>query len=128
VTASARSETGRAGERHAQRHLVAAGFRLIERNYRTRFGELDIVAVRGDRLVFCEVRARVCAPPAGVAMALESIGPDKRRRLRAMARQWLAESPVAAGPGVDVLRFDAIGVAVDARGSLLALEHVEDAF
>lgn len=125
---NARSEAGLAGERHAARHLHAAGYRLLERNFRTRFGELDIVATRGDRLVFCEVRARVRAPPAGVSMALESIGPEKRRRLRAMARQWLAARPGAAGPAADVLRFDAIGVALDARGNLLALEHVEDAF
>lgn len=107
---------------------MAAGYRVLDRNFRTRFGELDIVALRGDGLVFCEVRARVRTAPGGVALALESIGPRKRRRLRRMAREWLAERGGASGPGAGTIRFDAIGVAVDARGRLLALEHVEDAF
>lgn len=128
MTANGRIETGRAGERHAERHLAAAGYRVLDRNFRTRFGELDIVATRHARLVFCEVRARVHTAPCGVALALESIGPLKRQRLRRMAREWLAERGGAGAPGADAVRFDAIGVAVDARGGLLALEHVEDAF
>jgi putative endonuclease len=120
--------TGQAGERHAERHLTRLGYRVVDRNFRTRFGELDLVVRRGDTVVFCEVRSRVGTPASGaVALALESIGPGKRRRLRAMAREWLS---VRGGTGErgGVLRFDAIGVALDARGRLLALDHLEDAF
>lgn len=120
--------TGQAGERHAERHLARLGYTVLDRNFRTRFGELDLVLCRGDRLVFCEVRSRVGPARAGtVTLALESIGPGKRRKLRAMAREWLSERG-GAGERAAVLRFDAIGVALDARGRLLALDHVEDAF
>lgn len=119
---------GQAGERHAERHLVRLGYEVLDRNFRTRFGELDLVVARGDEVVFCEVRSRVGRAGAGaVALALESIGPQKRRKLRLIAREWL--SGHGGGPGrAGDLRFDAIGVALDARGRLLALDHVENAF
>ena len=124
-----RRTRGDRGERLAERHLAEAGYRILERNFRTRHGELDLVAADARALVFCEVKTRLAASGGGPAGPLDAIGPDKRRRLRLMAGQWLAaRAEAGAGPLRPELRFDAIGVTVDRRGGLVALEHVEDAF
>lgn len=123
-----RIRIGAHGERLAGEHLERAGYTVIERNARCgRLGELDIVA-QGDRcLVFCEVKTRVAGTTAGPAGPLDAIGPNKRRRLRRLAAEWLRSRPLEGGRQ-PWIRFDAIGVTVDRSGALLALEHVEDAF
>jgi putative endonuclease len=122
-----RQTRGSLGEQIAVDHLEARGYEIVERNYRTRFGELDVVVADDDALVFCEVKTRVANGQNGPAMPLDAIGGQKRRRIRRMAAQWLAESD-SARPRRAELRFDAIGVVIDASGRLLALEHVEGAF
>jgi putative endonuclease len=119
-----RRALGALGEAIACSHLRLRGYELLCRNYRTRWGELDIVARGPDCLVFCEVKARRAGPRW--RDPLESIDADKRRRLRMMAAQWLAENRGTAQRGQ--CRFDAIGVTVDAAGRLLALDHLEGAF
>ncbi|HET9094908.1 MAG TPA: YraN family protein [Solirubrobacteraceae bacterium] len=119
----ARRRLGDTGEQLAADHLVRLGFRILERNYRTRWGELDIVAADRRRIVFCEVKCRI-APRAG-RDPLESVHPAKRAQVRRMAGRWLAER---AHPAVAELRFDAIGVTLSARGELLRLDHLEAAF
>jgi len=123
-----RRALGALGERLAADHLRRAGYEIVDRNFRTRFGELDIVAA-GDRcLVFCEVKTRVRGRSGG-SDPFDSIGPDKRRRLRAMAAQWLVERrPEIECPSEPDLRFDAVGVSISPSGRLLALDHLEDAF
>jgi putative endonuclease len=124
-----RRRLGALGERLAARHLAARGYEVLERNFRTRHGELDIVAAGGRCLVFCEVKTRVRRGAGGVIGPFASIGPAKRRRLRAMAREWLAQPQRArAGTWSDEIRFDAIGVTLSRDGRLLALEHLEGAF
>jgi putative endonuclease len=119
-----RRAVGAIGEQLAAEHLERLGFAIVERNYRTRWGELDIIASDGRTLVFCEVKSRVGA--AAVGAALESVGARKRARLRRLARRWLADR--RDHPRALNLRFDAIGVTLDRCGRLLALEHVEAAF
>jgi putative endonuclease len=53
-----RPQLGRLGEQLAAEHLIRRGFQIVERNYRTRWGELDIVAYDGRTLAFCEVKTR----------------------------------------------------------------------
>ena len=128
MSSDRRRSLGARGEQIAAEHLTARGYRVIERNFRTRLGELDLVAVGPGALVFCEVKTRVSARPLP-NLALEAIGPAKRARLRRLAREWLRTRPAGSGrPTRARLRFDAIGVTVSSRGDLLALEHVEDAF
>jgi putative endonuclease len=122
-----RRALGATGERIAGDHLVRAGYEILDCNFRSRSGELDIVAADRRALVFCEVKTRVTGGRHGPVGALEGIGPAKRRRLRLLAREWL-RLRAGNGPRPPALRFDAIGVTVDASGRLLALEHVEDAF
>lgn len=124
-----RQRTGRIGEQLACAHLSALGWRLIERNARTRFGEIDIVAAEGSALVFVEVKT-LRAGGGGPEGPLAAIGPRKRLQVRRLARAWLAERPRAAGPSArfEVIRFDAIGIVIGAGDRLLDLEHVPGAF
>ena len=117
-----RHRLGVRGEELAARHLERRGLRILDRNCRTRFGELDLVAFDGRRLVFCEVKTR----RAGSGRPWDALGAAKQSRVRAMARQWLSER--SDRPHAPDLRFDAIGVTIDARGRLAALEHLEGAF
>ena len=119
-----RPELGRRGEQLAAEHLVRRGFEIVERNYRTRWGELDIVAFDGQTLAFCEVKTRRMA--AGGASPLESVRWRKRSRVRKMAGSWLIER--TERPRAEHLRFDAIGVTFDLAGRLVSLEHLEGAF
>ena len=119
---------GAAGERIAEDHLMGRGYAIADRNFRTRHGELDLVAVDGDCLVFCEVKTRIARSPPGPFGPLSSVGPRKRRQVRRMARQWLAERAATCPRRPRLLRFDAIGVTVGSRGELLDLEHLEHAF
>ena len=118
---------GALGERLAVEHLERAGYAVVERNWRTRLGELDIVAADDHALVFCEVKTRVAGGRSGPTGPLDAVGPRKRRQLRLLAREWLCERATER-PHRASLRFDAIGVTVNRAGGLLALDHVEDAF
>ena len=115
-----RHSLGRRGEQLAAEHLERLGYRVVARNYRTRFGELDLVATDDYVLVFCEVKARRAGDP------WQSLGPAKQRQVRSMGRAWLSE--VTERPRTSELRFDAIGVVFDGDGALVRLDHLEGAF
>ena len=119
-----RAQLGRLGEQLAAEHLIRRGFRIVERNYRTRWGELDIVAFDGRTLAFCEVKTRRLSSPG--PSPLESVHARKRSQVRKMAGSWLIHRPER--PYADDIRFDAIGVTFDAAGRLASLEHLEGAF
>jgi putative endonuclease len=124
VSGDPRAHLGRLGEQLAAEHLVRRGYEIVERNYRTRWGELDIVAFDGQTLAFCEVKTRRLRAPG--ASPLEAVRPLKRARVRKMAGSWLIER--IERPHADKLRFDAIGVTFDPAGRLMSLEHLEGAF
>ena len=113
---------GRLGERLAGEHLERLGYRVLARNHHTRLGELDLVATDGETLVFCEVKTR----RLGSGEPWESLHDSKRSRVRRMAAAWLAE--VTDRPWFAELRFDAVGVLIDADDELVRLEHLEGAF
>lgn len=117
-----RHQLGRVGEQLAAEHLERLGFVVLDRNYRTRWGELDLVACDAERLVFCEVKTR----RTGSTTPLEGLRDAQRRRLRRMALSWLQGKPDR--PYVPELRFDVVGVMIDASGRLVTLEHLENAF
>jgi putative endonuclease len=129
-----RRRLGAQGEELAARHLEARGCEVIDRNFRTRFGELDLVARNERFLVFCEVKTRIVRTTAGPVPAtanplgpFASIGSRKQLQVRAIAREWLAQG-LLEGARPPEIRFDAIGISFDTRGRLLALEHLEAAF
>jgi putative endonuclease len=119
-----RPRLGRLGEQLAAEHLVRRGFQIVERNYRTRWGELDIVAFDGRTLAFCEVKTRRARTLGG--SPLDAVRAPKRSQVRKMAGRWLIER--TDRPYADRVRFDAIGVTLDNTGRLLSLEHLEGAF
>ena len=116
-----RHHLGRLGERLAAQHLERLGFAIVARNHRTRYGEIDLVACDGRTLVFCEVKTR-----RGRGEPWDALHAAKRAQVRRMARAYLSEAPDR--PRVPLLRFDAIGVGIDARGRLIRLDHLEGAF
>lgn len=113
---------GRQGEDLAAEHLERLGYRILARRHRTRFGEIDLVAADDATLVFCEVKTR----RQGSGTPWDALTPVKQAQVRRMAAAWLVEAPDR--PRVDDLRFDAVGVVVDAHGRLVALDHLEAAF
>lgn len=117
-----RHTLGHAGEELAAQHLERLGYSVLARNYRTRWGELDLVVFNGAALVFCEVKTR----RAGPGEPWDGIDDRKREQVRRMAAAWLGD--VSDRPGAADLRFDAIGVVIDARGQLVRLDHLEGAF
>jgi putative endonuclease len=119
-----RHRLGVIGEQLASEHLIRQGFQIVERNYRTRWGELDIVAFDGRTLAFCEVKTRRLAP--GCGSPFDALHAVKQARVRKMAGSWLIQR--TDRPHADVLRFDAIGVTFDLAGRLVGIEHLEGAF
>jgi len=115
-----RHSLGRRGEQLAAEHLERLGYRVVARNYRTRFGELDLVAADDDVIVFCEVKTRRSGDP------WENLGSAKQRQVRSMARVWLSEA--RDRPRASALRFDGIGIVIDRSGTLVRLDHLEGAF
>ena len=112
---------GRRGEELAAAHFERLGFQVLARNHRTRYGELDLVAYDGDSLVFAEVKTR----REGSGEPWENLHPLKRSQVRRMAIAWL--SSATRRPHGD-MRFDAVGIVLDAQGRLISLDHLEGAF
>jgi putative endonuclease len=111
--------SGAWGEELALRYLTRRGYVLIERNYRTRYGELDLILRDKDTLVFTEVKLR---HGLGFGDPLEAVTPRKQAAIRALAEQYLSEKE----PHFDALRFDVIGILVGKGGPRVV--HIEDAF
>jgi putative endonuclease len=84
---TAAQSAGNQAEDIASNFLVRHGLQVLARNYRTRLGEIDLIARDGATLVFIEVRKRASEEYGGAA---GSIGPQKQRRIAAAARQYLA--------------------------------------
>lgn len=94
---------GGEAEEQAARFLARQGLEVIARNFRTRLGEIDLVARDGATLVFVEVRMRSGARFGGAA---GSIDPRKRRRIEAAARQFLARLPSEPPCRFDVVALE----------------------
>lgn len=116
----ARRARGDTAEDLACRHLEGSGCTIVERNFRTKGGEIDIVAREGDVLVFVEVRSR---EDAGFGTPEESVTPAKRRRIVAAARRYLSSVPPSSWREA---RFDVI--AIEGAGNAAVLRHYPAAF
>jgi putative endonuclease len=117
---------GRVAEALVAARLAQAGWRVLERNARTRFGELDIVALDGDALVFVEVKAGRAGARFGPERPVLAVDRRKQLRLRRLATAWMAERRDA--PRYAQIRFDAVGVTFDRTGHPVDVEHIEGAF
>lgn len=115
-TMSVASSRGREAEALAARHLERRGLRVIERNFRIRGGEIDLICRDGQTLVFVEVRLRSRQDFGGAG---ESITAAKRRRIVLAARHYLARRPDAE------CRFDCVLLS---RLEEKAVEWIRNAF
>jgi putative endonuclease len=122
-----RRRTGDAAEEIVAGRLIAAHWEVLERNARTRFGELDIVALDHGTLVFLEVKAGREGADFGPERPVHAVGPRKQRQVRRLATAWLMERRGSI-PRYSEIRFDAVGVIFDRAGRVADVEHIEGAF
>ena len=110
------------GEALAAEALRRRGYRIVAANYRTRFGEIDLIAQKGGFTAFVEVKLRASDR---YGMAREFVDWRKQGRLRSTALQWLAEHPDAGQP-----RFDVVEVYAPAglETKRPVIRHLENAF
>jgi putative endonuclease len=122
----ARQRTGARGEELVAHRLVAAGWEIVERNARTRYGELDIVARDGRALVFVEVKAGREGAAFGPERPILAVDRRKQQKVRRLATAWMAERRDV--PPYAEIRFDAVGVTFDHAGRVIDVEHIRAAF
>jgi putative endonuclease len=126
----ARQSLGRRAERLVACRLTAQGLAIVARNARVHtpevIGEIDLIAVDGDALVFVEVKAARSGAGHGPERPALAVDPRKRRRLRRLATAWLAGRDSV--PRFGSLRFDVVGVRFDGAGRVVAWEHLRAAF
>lgn len=110
---------GDSGEGLACSYLRKRGYRVIDRNYRCRLGEIDIIARRGDTLIFCEVKTRLNRE---FGEPFEAVTLGKQNRLRRLAQFYLVSHPNDASN----FRFDVLSILLaDEKPKIL---HIENAF
>ncbi|HEX3609724.1 MAG TPA: YraN family protein [Solirubrobacterales bacterium] len=121
-----RQRIGRAAEDLVATRLAHSGWEIVERNARTRFGELDIVARDGGTLVFVEVKAGREGSGFGPERPVLGVDHRKQQRVRRLATAWMSERRDA--PYYAEIRFDAIGVTFDRTDRPVDVEHIRGAF
>ncbi|MEW6448418.1 MAG: YraN family protein [Bacillota bacterium] len=117
-----RKRLGETAEAFAVNFLKRKGYRILAQNYRCRYGEIDIVALDNRVLVFIEVRAK---GSAAFGLPQESVGRRKQKKLREVARHYLATEREKG----TVCRFDVVAVQYDVENQKVkTIEHIENAF
>jgi len=121
VPTDTRRTTGIKGEEEAARFLTRSGYAILDRNVRTRAGEIDLVAKEGKTLVFVEVKTRRelegDPPQAGVHTR-------KQNRLAKLAHGYLKLKRIRQTP----CRFDVVAVIINDEGGVKAIRHIPNAF
>jgi putative endonuclease len=122
----ARRRTGEIAEDLVARRLAEAGWEIVERNARTRYGELDIVARDGGTLVFVEVKGAREGTSFGPDKPILAVDQRKQRRVRRLATAWMSERR-GQQPFAEI-RFDAVGVTLNRHGRAVDVDYVKGAF
>lgn len=107
---------GQKGENFAAEHLVNHSYTILERNYHSRFGEIDIIALKGDTIYFFEVKTR---HPYSITQPEESITHQKITRIIKTAKVYISENPHLRTKG---WRITLIGIILDGSYSLTFTE------
>ncbi|SFJ80387.1 YraN family protein [Thermoflavimicrobium dichotomicum] len=121
MTIDRRQQVGRTGEQAAADFLVGLGWRILSRNWSTRLGELDIVALDGQELVFVEVRT-TCGQRFGYGF--QSVDGRKQQKVRRLALQYIQQRHLDQYP----LRFDVVSVLLDEAFHPKRIDHLKGAF
>lgn len=116
-----RHQLGRQGEELAGKYLEQQGFLVLEKNFRTKYGEIDIIARDGETLVFVEVRAK---KHILFGHPLETINPRKQSKIIRMATYYLS---VRAVPASMPCRFDVVGI-IQGDKAEPEIIHIRNAF
>lgn len=116
-----RRAAGQTGEDYAAHYLQERGYTILERNWRTRSGEIDIIAASGDVYVFVEVRTR---SSSRFGTPAESVDSRKQRKVRHLAQQYLYHKKIVNRQ----IRFDVIAVLLDSHRQVIGLSHIDNAF
>ena len=111
---------GESGEDIAARYLSGRGYRIVEKNWSIREGEIDIIATKDEMLIFIEVKSRRFT---GYGTGEEAITPLKKKRLINIAKAYLEYTGRNCA-----CRFDVISVLFNERGRLKEINHIEEAF
>lgn len=116
------SQNGALGEEYAADWLSQKGYNIIEKNFNTRFGEIDIIAQKGEILAFVEVKTRAAN---SIASPAEFVTPSKQKKLITAAEIYLSRSKTQLQP-----RFDVIGIVTASKSDfrVVELEHIKNAF
>ncbi len=110
---------GRSGEGIAADWYEARGYEVLERNWRRREGEIDLIVRTGRVVAFCEVKTR---SSDAFGSGAEAVLPAKQRRIRRLASRWLAELTPSSGRALVDLRFDVVSITAG------EVDVIEDAF
>ncbi len=121
-----RQRLGARAEALCATELERRGWRIVDRNWRVRIGEIDIVAIEGQSLVMVEVKAHRAGNLSGPVRPVLAVGRRKQQRLRTLAEAWLQIR--APGRSFEKIRFDVVGVTLNGDGSIADWEHIADAF
>ncbi|AEI44358.1 YraN family protein [Paenibacillus mucilaginosus] len=117
-----RRQLGAAGEAAAERYLRGQGMRPLARNWRCRSGEIDLILMDGELVVFVEVRTRTSNRSFGTAA--ESVDARKQRQVAATSQVFLMQQRLLDRQ----VRFDVISVEAQGDGAILSLDHIRSAF
>ena len=113
-----RKSLGKAGEEEAIQYLRSKKYKILEKNYTLKVGEIDIIASRDKKLCFCEVKTRTSTEFGG---PFESITPSKMKRMTRAAKVYMMNCSVA----YEVYQFDVIGIMMTHETTI---QHIENAF
>jgi putative endonuclease len=102
-------ELGRKGERIAQSYLERRGFKIISTNWRTSYGEADIVCQQDGEIVLVEVKTRLCLGKGRDDMPELAVDGQKQQRYRRMALYYMAEHPEVSSARFDVIAINIVG-------------------
>ena len=112
-------ELGRVGEKFACKEIEKLGYRILERNYRSKLGEIDIIAMDGDVLVFIEIKTR----SSSIDYAKEAVDSKKIKKLQILALSYIKKKRYENMRA----RFDIVAVCVK-DGKPYQIELIQDAF
>jgi putative endonuclease len=110
---------GRLGERAAVKLLKKKGYKILEKNFRTRFGEIDIIAKKRERVIFVEVKTKT---GEGFGEPWEMVNKRKLKQIIRMAETYLTKKDL----GEAACRVDVVGVWLDQADRLMKIEHWEN--
>ncbi|KQX69265.1 YraN family protein [Paenibacillus sp. Root444D2] len=117
-----RKQLGKLGEELAEAFLCERGYRIVERNWRCRTGELDIIAEKANKLIFVEVRTR--RPSGRFGSAKESVDYRKQLKVKETAQFYLHRFQKYE----QFIQFDVITVELSMTGAAPQIEHIQGAF